>query len=146
MPDEIDKNNAEVKKVIEKTILPDSSSTIIKQHLDEINKTIDYDNKDDPSQETALKLVKLLERKRRKTAKIERKKRLTEKLDVKDKDDLDSTNVKQPKYINCNQCKNPQSCNCEWKLCRKCCKEKIFSEKIECKGHGLKFRIKTDNN
>ena len=142
MPDEINNNNAEVKKVIEETIQPDSSSSIIKRHLDEINKTIDYDNKDDPNQETALKLVKLLERKRRKTAKIERKKRYIEKLSSKESE-IDS--AKTLKYINCNQCKNPQSCNCEWKLCRKCCKEKIFTEKIECKGHGLKFRIKTDN-
>ena len=40
MPDEINNNNAEVKKVIEETIQPDSSSSIIKRHLDEINKQV----------------------------------------------------------------------------------------------------------
>ena len=110
------------------------------RHLDEINKTIDYEQESNTEQEKARKLVKLLERKRRKTAKIERKQRYIEKL-IKDKGS-EAPFIKETKYINCSNCKNPRNDKCSFLLCRMCCKQKIFTEQKDCIGHGLKFRIK----
>lgn len=131
---EAEKNVSEIKKQIEETISNDSSSQSIKRHLDEITKAIDYDATNNQEQENARKLVKLLERKRRKTAKLERKQKYAQ--------ETSESEPKRPKYINCSACKNPRSDNCDWQLCRSCCKNKVFSDEVECKGHCLKFRIK----
>lgn len=139
MPDEIVQNNSEVKTIIQQTISSDSSSQVIKRHLDEIHKKIDYDNEQDLEQEQSKKLVKMLERKRRKTLKIERKQRYVERV-VKDSGEIVERKI--AKYVDCSQCKNPRGGNCDWLLCRMCCKNKVFTEEIECKGHQLKFRKK----
>ena len=115
------------------------------RHLDEISKTINYEQENSAEQMKTRRLVKILERKRRKTAKIERKQRYIEKL-IKENGNDEKLNPKESKYINCSNCKNPRNNNCNWGLCRMCCKDKVFADEQECKGHKLKFRIKNKDS
>ena len=124
-----EKDREEILKTIETTIADDTSSVGIKKKVEELSKTISEKN-DALEQEATRKLVKLLERKRRKHERIERKlKHLPTTTDG-----LSTTKIKKEKYVYCQTCKNPKSANCDWNLCRSCCKDKIWTQKIECKG------------
>lgn len=125
----------------------DSSSTALKRHVDEITSNIN--DLEQAEQETALKLVKHLERKRRKQDRIEKKaKYIQENLkkinEYNENPEKYMMKREKAKYTLCEVCKNPRGENCEFKMCRKCCKEKIHGEELECKGHKLKSR-KLDN-
>ena len=128
---ETEKQREEIKKTLENTVAEDSNSTSIKRHLEELQSSIN-ESTDKIEQETARKLAKLLERKRRKTERIEKKLKYIERNQSNKDGDIQ---VKKSKYINCNNCKNPKGDSCEHSLCRKCCKEKVFTEEIECKGN-----------
>jgi hypothetical protein len=135
-----EKNNGtsteDVKRKVVELISSDSSSQAIKRHVDQITTNLNENNIiDKDEQATAMKLVKLLERKRRKNERLERKQRYVENCAKKlDNESGQSAAVKKTKYVECATCKNPRGESCEHNLCRKCCKEKVFTEHIECKG------------
>jgi hypothetical protein len=72
----------------------------------------------------SLKVAKILDRKLRKKERLERK------LKYKNPNNLN----RKKSYINCTGCKNPRGENCEYCLCRKCCKEKVFNSQLVCSG------------
>ncbi len=129
-----EKDREEILKTIETTIANDTSSDAIKKKVEELSKTISEKN-DALEQEATRKLVKLLERKRRKHERIERKLKHLPTT----KDGISTAKIKKEKYVYCQTCKNPKSANCDWNLCRSCCKEKIWTQKIECKGFFKNF-------
>ena len=134
----------------EDTSSPPSISTSIKRQIHEL--TGDLDVNQEPDDKTK-KMVKLLERKRRKLEKCERKQRQLEQLIEREKgsdgqsettttsDDrlriqqLILNNKKPTKYVLCSNCKNPRGENCSFSLCRSCCKEKVFTDQVDCKGN-----------
>ena len=134
---ELKNNSAEI-KIVGELISLDSSSVAIKRHVDEITNNINENNINKSDQESAMKVVKLLERKRRKHERIERKQRYIEnnlkRISKEAGEEFTAAPIKKTKYVYCGNCKNPKSENCEHNLCRKCCKDKVFTEKIECKG------------
>jgi len=44
----------------------------------------------------------------------------------------------------CLSCPNPAGLKCEFKLCRKCCKEKCFTEELDCPGHKIQVKSKRE--
>ena len=42
----------------------------------------------------------------------------------------------------CTLCPNPCGLKCEYKICRKCCKEKCFKEELDCFGHKIQVKSK----
>ena len=80
-----------------------------------------------------LKIAKILERKKRKQERIDKKlnarKILAEKIASGE-----ATITKRPVYIKCQSCKNPRGLTCAFELCRKCCKDKVLAEQVDCKG------------
>lgn len=110
--------------------------------MDEIAGDLDANEKID---EKTKKLMTVLERKRRKLEKIERKKQYANNMKSKkvELDELTGLEVRAaPKYVDCGECKNPRGASCAFGLCRKCCKQKVFTDELDCKGHNLKFRAK----
>lgn len=103
-----------------------SNTTEIKQHLSDLSSSIKDEGVDEEQKAVALKLAKLLERKKRKLERIERK--------IINKARGKPAVSKKTQYENCKDCKNPKSLNCEHDMCRNCCKEKVFTQNIECKG------------
>merc|ERR1739836_221574 len=92
-----------------------------------------------------MNLLKHLERKRRKQDRIEKKAKYIEEnlMKIKAYNENPEEYLKKRekmKYTLCDVCKNPRGENCEYKLCRKCCEEKIHTEEIQCKGHNLKSK------
>jgi hypothetical protein len=94
---------------------------------------------DEDKEKSMLKIAKILERKRRKHERLERK--------AKAQGDLQSIGGEPPmkqqriaKYLLCEVCKNPRGASCEYSLCKTCCKNKVHTELIECKGHGLRSK------
>ena len=126
-----EKDREEILKTVETTIADDTSSNGIKKKVEELSKTISEKN-DAIEQEATRKLVKLLERKRRKHERIERK--LKNFHPTTTNDGVNVSRIKNTKYVYCETCKNPKSANCDWNLCRSCCKDKVWTQKIECKG------------
>jgi len=120
----------ENEELITKQSVSVASTSEIKKHLNDINSSLNDADIDDGEKSESLKLARLLDRKKRKLERIERKavRKSTPRTTMK------------TRYINCTRCKNPKSHNCEHNLCRMCCKDKVFIEKIECKGHGLRAR------
>ena len=129
-----EKDRAEIMKTIETTISDDLSSENIKKKVEELNSSIN-DKASVLEQESTRKLVKLLERKRRKHERIERKLKHIPTTT----DGITEAQVKKDKYVYCLTCKNPKSKNCDYDLCRACCKDKIWNQKLECKGKFEKF-------
>lgn len=79
-----------------------------------------------------LKIAKILERKKRKQDRIEKK--LNARKVLAEKMASGEITSKRPVYIKCLSCKNPRGLTCGFELCRKCCRDKVFTEQIECKG------------
>ena len=124
----------------------DSSSMALKRHVDEITSSIN--GLDQAEQESAMKLVKYLERKRRKQDRVERKAMYIEQnlKKIEEYNENPEEYVKKrerAKYAFC-VCKNIRGEKCEHSMCRKCCKEKIERtgeiEELECRGHKLKSK------
>ena len=108
--------------------MPCASSEEARKHLEEVTSTLNDDSVNEEGKAVAVKLVKLLDRKRRKLERIERKMAYRAKT-------ANQPVVPRPlRYVFCKTCKNPKGQNCEYELCRMCCKEKVFTEGIECKG------------
>ena len=131
-------NKEEINQQVEHVISQDASSAGIKRQLTEISTSLTEEGLDKGEEETTRNLIKVLERKRRKREKIERKENYQKLRKQKNLGEIDQEEtvdkVKKPKYLNCERCKNPKSENCEHSLCRKCCKDKVFTEKVDCKG------------
>ena len=125
-----EKDREEILKTIETTISSDLNSDGIKKKVEELNNSIS-DKISVLEQESTRKLVKLLERKRRKHERIERK--------LKNLPIDNDGHIKKTKYVYCASCKNPKSANCDYNLCRKCCKDKVWNQQIECKGEYTRF-------
>lgn len=113
-----------------------SNSAEIRRHLENISTSLTDESVDDEQKQAALKLAKLLERKKRKIERIERK------ISYRSKNPSVVDTPRKPRYEICLTCKNPKSANCEHELCRACCKDKVFTQNIECKGHGLRVKVK----
>ena len=123
-------------------------STSIKRQIHELTSEIEVNQEPD---DRTTKMVKLLERKRRKREKCERKQRqlsqlmqrgeasesgqeLTKEEQLKRLHELVVSQKKPTKYVLCSNCKNPRGENCAHSLCRSCCKEKVFTDQVDCKG------------
>ncbi|XP_027203528.2 dihydrouridine synthase 1 [Dermatophagoides pteronyssinus] len=54
---------------------------------------------------------------------------------------------KAPKILRelCSQCPHPRGLKCDFGYCRICCRQKSFVEKLNCQGHGFRFRSKSEN-
>ena len=128
-----EKDREEILKTIETTISEDVSAEGIRKKVDELNNAMLNDKISELDQESTRKLVKLLERKRRKHERIERKLKHTSPV-VEDLGVNSTPYIKKTKYTYCGSCKNPKSANCDFSLCRSCCKDKVWTEKVECKG------------
>ncbi len=85
-------------------------------------------------EDSARKLAKLLERQKRKKDRLEKKISHTNGQTI--------VPASKKTYVHCATCKNPRGETCKYFLCKKCCKEKVFTEELECVGHRLKFRVK----
>ena len=55
-----------------------------------------------------------------------------EKLDRKKSQKVETSKI--ARYETCFSCKNPRSNICDNQMCRRCCRDKTFSENSECKG------------
>jgi hypothetical protein len=129
LPSEQNKSDEIKKKLSE---FDDTNSSIIKSQVDEMSKRIEAEEEqNEKDKDTAKKLIKLLDRKRRKFERIEKKQKFIEKLKEENRE---KSNIMKVRYVICKSCKNPKSGNCQFELCRKCCKEKVFTEELECKG------------
>ncbi|XP_046913683.2 dihydrouridine synthase 1 isoform X2 [Dermatophagoides farinae] len=51
---------------------------------------------------------------------------------------------KAPKILPelCSQCSHPRGLKCDFGYCRICCRQKSYSEKLDCQGHGFRFLSK----
>lgn len=133
---ETSKAREDLKKLVEEKISEDASSpNALKRHIDELTSSLN-ESLDREKKESVLKCAKIIERKKRKLEKIERKAKYNEENEVRKQEN------RRDKYASCGLCKNPKGEKCEFSLCRKCCKNKVFTEMIDCKGHQLKYRIK----
>lgn len=134
------KEREDLKKLVEEKICEDASSpNALKRHIEELTSSLN-ENLDKEEKESVLKCAKIIERKKRKLEKIERKAKYMEEQESRKND-----KNKKDKYANCGLCKNPKGEKCEFELCRKCCKNKVFTELIGCKGHQLKYRTKNQD-
>lgn len=138
--DESTKEREELKRLVEEKISEDASCpNALKRHIDELTLSLN-ENLEKEEKDSVLKFAKIIERKKRKLEKIERKNKSLEEEEARKQEN------KRNKYSLCGgQCKNPKGEKCEFKLCRKCCKDKVFTDKIDCKGHQIKFRQKIQN-
>lgn len=117
------KENEQIVKTVEC-----SNSQEAKKQLEEISSTLNDESVDEEKKAATLKLAKLLDRKRRKLERIERKMAYRAKS-------ANQPVVPRPlRYVFCKTCKNPKGQACEHELCRMCCKEKVFTQNVECKG------------
>ncbi|RWS14893.1 tRNA-dihydrouridine(16/17) synthase-like [NAD(P)(+)] [Dinothrombium tinctorium] len=66
-----------------------------------------------------------------------RKERKLKKLQKK----IDCPRKKSKPSI-CESCPNPKGQKCDYNLCRACCRKKVFSEVLDCIGHGLLLKNK----
>ncbi|KAH9528085.1 tRNA-dihydrouridine(16/17) synthase [NAD(P)(+)]-like protein [Dermatophagoides farinae] len=58
---------------------------------------------------------------------------------------------KPPKILPelCSQCSHPRGLKCDFGYCRICCRQKSYSEKVDCQGHGFRSKLlksKNDNS
>jgi len=44
----------------------------------------------------------------------------------------------------CSGCPNPAGLRCEYKLCRKCCKDKCYNDELDCYGHKIQVKSKRE--
>ncbi|KAB0796385.1 hypothetical protein PPYR_10446 [Photinus pyralis] len=44
----------------------------------------------------------------------------------------------------CSLCANPLGSKCEYKLCKKCCKDKCFTENLDCEGHRILVKTRRE--
>lgn len=109
-----------------------ANSQEAKKHLDEISSTLADENVSEEQKAAAIKLVKLLDRKKRKLERIERKMAYRAKTAAQQQ--LQPAVPRPLRYVFCKTCKNPKGKNCSFELCRMCCKEKVFTQNVECKG------------
>ena len=124
-------DNKQINEKIDQLIASDSSSTALKRHADEITNNIE--KMDKTEQESAMKLVKHLERKRRKQDRIEKKTKYIEENLKKipayianPEEYLKKRN--QMKYTLCETCKNPRGENCKKLFLGKCHKHIISTK------------------
>ena len=130
--------NEEVREEAEQVISFESSSVEIKKRLSEIGASLEESlNKEE--EENTLGLMKILDRKRRKRERVERKENYLKMQKMKNQESEEVEKIKKPKYVSCGKCKNPKSENCEHSLCRKCCKDKVFIDQVDCKGVNKNF-------
>ena len=122
-----------------------SSSDGLSMKLDEISGSKSLSMLSEKEQHTSiLKIAKILERKRRKNERLERKIKYRDSCRQKaaEKNGLAAvvSDVKscvasgKRVYVYCTKCKNPRGETCEYGMCRKCCRDKVFYEIVSCKG------------
>ncbi|XP_067118570.1 tRNA-dihydrouridine(16/17) synthase [NAD(P)(+)]-like [Centruroides vittatus] len=54
--------------------------------------------------------------------------------------------VPRERFVNCMLCPNPKGMRCCFQMCKSCCRNKTFTENLECIGHKFIFLNKKDRN